>query len=184
MAIQDRMNKLKGQVDDLRKNYAKAVTDANKVVTKGLDTLADKEIKAIKKTYEDALRDLKKATDKGNVRDIAQAQAKVLKSTMDRVVKSARDSATLISKTSKDVAKIMQSANSVAAKKATAAKKPAAKKPAARKKPAAKKPAAKKPAAKKAAPRKKAAAKKPATAKAAGGGARGSTRTRRTAAKK
>ncbi|MGB1581587.1 MAG: phasin family protein, partial [Nevskiales bacterium] len=75
MAIQDQITKVRSQVDDLRKTYAKAVTDANKVISKNLDKMADQQLKDIKKTYEDAIKGLQSATKKGNVKDIAQAQA-------------------------------------------------------------------------------------------------------------
>ena len=128
MANQNAVSKGKAAVDELRKTYAKALTDANKVISKNLDKMADQQLKDIKKTYEDAIKGLQSATKKGNVRDIAQAQAKVLQSSVDRVVKSARDSVKLISDTGRELSKILQTTNTTATKKAKATTSSAAKK--------------------------------------------------------
>lgn len=110
MTIQTRVNKLRGQLTQLRKNYASAAASANKVVAKGLEKLADKELTAIRGHYEAALKGLKAANRKGNLRDVAQAQAKVLQSTLDRVMNSARDSVSIITQTSRELAKVLQNA--------------------------------------------------------------------------
>lgn len=185
MAVKSQVDKIKDQVKQLRKAYADTVASANKAVSKGLEKLADQELKAVRKHYEEAIKDLKKAGKKGNVRDVAKAQAKVLQNSLDQVVKSARDSVNIISSTSNELADILKKASKEAT--ATTGKKPAAKKPAA-KKPAVKRPAAKKPAAKKATAS-KGAAKKPAAKKAtarksAATGAKPATRKRATARKK
>lgn len=131
MTIQSRVNQIKGQIEQLRKNYASAAAEANKAVVKGLEKLADKELNAIRSHYEEALKGLKAASNKGSLRDIAQAQVKVLQKTLDRVVASARDSVKIINDTSKQVAKALQAAVKAVPAKAPAAKKPATKRKAA-----------------------------------------------------
>lgn len=146
MTIQTRVNKLRGQLTQLRKNYASAAASANKVVVKGLEKLADKELNAIRGHYEAALKGLKAANRKGNLRDIAQAQAKVLQATLDRVMSSARDSVSIITATSRELAKVLQNALKAAPAKAAPAKKAASPK---RKAPVARKSGGARPAARK-----------------------------------
>ncbi len=110
MAIQDRIQKIRGQIKQLRKNYASAVASANRVVTTGIEKLAEQELQAVRSHYEDAIKGLKDASRKGNVRDIAQAQVKVLQGTLENIIKSARDSISIITGTSRDLAQVLQKA--------------------------------------------------------------------------
>lgn len=110
MAIQDRIEKIRGQIKQLRKNYASAVASANRVVTTGIEKLAEQELKAVRAHYEQAIKGLKDASRKGNVRDIAQAQVKVLQGTLENIIKSARDSISIITGTSRDLAQVLQKA--------------------------------------------------------------------------
>ncbi len=110
MAIQDRINKIRGQLKQLRKNYASAMASANRVVTGGVERLAEQELNAVRAHYEQAIKGLKAASQKGNVRDIAQAQVKVLQGTLENVIQSARDSISIITGTSRELAKVLQKA--------------------------------------------------------------------------
>ncbi len=110
MAIQDRIDQIAGQIRKLRKNYTSAAASANKVVSGGIERLADQELKAVRRHYEQAVKGLKDASNKGNVRDIAQAQVKVLQGTLENIIQSARDSISIITSTSRDLAKVLQNA--------------------------------------------------------------------------
>lgn len=110
MAIQDRIDQIAGQIKKIRKNYASAAASANKVVSGGIERLADQELKAVRRHYEQAVKGLKDASNKGNVRDIAQAQVKVLQGTLENIIQSARDSIAIVTSTSRDLAKVLQKA--------------------------------------------------------------------------
>lgn len=110
MTIQDRIDQIAGQIKQLRKNYTSAAASANKVVSGGIERLADQELKAVRRHYEQAVKGLKDASTKGNVRDIAQAQVKVLQGTLENIIQSARDSIAIITSTSRDLAKVLQHA--------------------------------------------------------------------------
>lgn len=178
---QNRIAELRKDVDQLRKSYTKAMSSANKAVYKGIERLADHELAAIKKHYEEALKNLRKLRKGGDARDIATEQLRLLQDTIDRIMKNARESMKILDDTRKqiaaDIRKSLDDSKKPAAKKAKTtrktAKKTAGAKKTTRKKTAKKAPAkrtttrkssaaktAKKPTAKKTPAKKPAAARK------------------------
>lgn len=163
---ENKVAKLRKDVDKLRKSYTGAMSSANQAVQGGFEKLVEHELTAIKTHYEAALKNLKQLRKGGDPKDLATAQLKLLQETIDRIMNNARESLSILDETRKqisaDVRKELEATESkpAATRKTTtprkttaAAKKPATRKAPAKKttarKPAARKPAAKKPAAKK-----------------------------------
>ncbi|MAA73942.1 MAG: hypothetical protein CMN28_04485 [Salinisphaeraceae bacterium] len=186
---QNRVAKLRKDVDKLRKSYTGAMSSANSAVQDGFERLVEHELTAIKTHYEAALKNLKQLRKGGDPRDLATAQLKLLQETIDRIMNNARESLTILDETrrkiSEDVRRELDATGQPAA--ATPAARPAPKKRAAttrrktagstaarkttaRKSTATKKTAAKKTAARKPAAAKTTAAKKPSASKSAATG--------------
>lgn len=100
---QNRIAELRKEVDQLRKSYTGAMSSANKAVYKGIERLAEHELAAIKKHYEEALKNLKKLRKGGDPRDIATAQLKLLQDTIDRIMQNARESMSILDDTRKQI---------------------------------------------------------------------------------
>ncbi|MDN5937431.1 MAG: TIGR01841 family phasin [Salinisphaera sp.] len=170
MATQaSKVTQLRKDVEKLRKSYTNAMVSANKAAYDGIDKLAEHELAAIKKHYEEALKNVRSLRKGGDPRDVASAQLRLLQETIDRILKNARQSLTILEKTRKkiaaDVRRDLQTARKAPASKAATSSSAAKKKPAARK--TAAKPAARKTSSARAASTKTTAKRSPAKKTAA-----------------
>ena len=67
----NRISKLRKDVDKLRKNYTGAFTSANRAVYDGIEQLAEHELAALKTHYEEAIKSLKTLRKGGAPRELA-----------------------------------------------------------------------------------------------------------------
>ena len=95
----NRITKLRKDVEKLRKNYTGAFTSANRAVYDGIEQLAEHELAAIKTHYEQAISSLKTLRKGGAPRELAVAQLQLIQDTIDRIMSNARESMAILDST-------------------------------------------------------------------------------------
>ena len=110
MAAKERLNELKQQLERLRKDSFNVVANANKIVSQGVQKLADKELKALNDYYKSALASIKSAR-RDNLKGVAQHQLDLLQDTVNQVISHARESMSIVADTRAELAKLVQKSN-------------------------------------------------------------------------
>ncbi|MDE0852978.1 MAG: phasin family protein [Nevskia sp.] len=108
MAAKQHLDKLKQQIEQLRKDSLGVVASANKIVYNGVQKLADRELKALNDYYRNALDSIRKA-NKSDIRGLAQQQLDLLQETVNQVISHARESMGIVAETRAELAKLVQS---------------------------------------------------------------------------
>ncbi|MDT0618728.1 TIGR01841 family phasin [Salinisphaera sp. P385] len=122
---ESRATQLRKEVDKLRKSYTKAMTSTNKAVFDGIERLAEHELNAIKKHYEEALKNIKSLRKGGDPRDIATSQLRLMQDTIDRIMANARESLQILDKTRQQINEEIRKSLNDTGQAATGAKKTA-----------------------------------------------------------
>ncbi|MDT0635161.1 TIGR01841 family phasin [Spectribacter hydrogenoxidans] len=120
---ESRATQLRKEVDKLRKSYTKAMTSTNKAVFDGIERLAEHELNAIKKHYEEALKNIKSLRKGGDPRDIATSQLRLMQDTIDRILANARESLQILDKTRQQINEEIRKSLNDTGQAATGAKK-------------------------------------------------------------
>ena len=109
MAANNKLDRIRSQLEKLRKDSLEMVVAANKIVYQGVQRVTDHELKSLNDTYQSALRSLKKARSGGNFKDVAGRQIDVLQDTVNRVIASAREAMEIVAETREELTKMMHS---------------------------------------------------------------------------
>lgn len=109
MAASNKLDRIRSQLEKLRKDSLDMVVAANKIVYQGVQRVTDHELKALNDTYQVALHSLKKARSGDNLKDVAGKQIDVLQDTVNRVIASAREAMGIVADTREELTKLMQS---------------------------------------------------------------------------
>jgi len=107
MAAKQHLDQLKHQIERLRKDSLDVVANANKIVSGGVQKLADRELKALNDYYRSALNSIKNA-NKSDIRGLAQQQLDLLQDTVNQVISHARESLGIVAETRAELAKLVQ----------------------------------------------------------------------------
>ena len=92
----NRITRIRKDIDKLRRNYTGAFASANRAVYHGIEQLAEHELAAIRTHYEEAHENLKQLRRGGSPRDLAASQLELLQQTVDRILDNARESLTIL----------------------------------------------------------------------------------------
>ncbi|MDB5987613.1 MAG: phasin family protein [Nevskia sp.] len=107
MAANARFHQLKRQVEKLRKDSLDLVASANKILYRGVQKLADKELKALNAYYKSAVASIKQA-DKADIKGAAKEQIDLLQETVNTVIGHARESLAVVAEARNEIAKLVQ----------------------------------------------------------------------------
>jgi ribosome recycling factor len=107
MAAKQRLDQLKQQIDRLRRDSLDVVANANKIVSGGVQKLADRELKALNDYYHSAIDSIRSA-NKGDLRGLAHQQLDLLQDTVNQVISHARESLGIVAETRAELAKLVQ----------------------------------------------------------------------------
>jgi hypothetical protein len=107
MAAKQHLNQLKHQIEQLRKDSLSVVANANKIVSSGVQKLADRELKALNDYYRGALNSIKNA-NKNDLRGLAHEQLDLLQETANQLISHARESLGIVAETRAELAKLVQ----------------------------------------------------------------------------
>ena len=98
------LDQLKTSFDKLRKESFDAVGQANKIVTQGVQRLAEHELKALNDTYKSVLASIKSSKSGDSIKDLASKQLDIMQDTITRLISSARESLTIVADTRQELA--------------------------------------------------------------------------------
>jgi hypothetical protein len=107
MAAKQHLDQLKRQIEQLRRESLDIVGKANRIVSGGVQKLADRELKALNDYYRSALGSIRNA-NKGDLRGLAQQQLDLLQETVNQVISHARESLGIVAETRAELAKLVQ----------------------------------------------------------------------------
>lgn len=99
---------LKTSIDKIRKESLEVVGQANKIVTQGVQRLAEHELKALNDTYKNVLVSLKAAKSGDSVKDLASKQLDLMQDTVNRLITSARSSLGIVADTRQELLGLVQ----------------------------------------------------------------------------
>ncbi len=99
---------LKTSIDKIRKDSLEVVGQANKIVTQGVQRLAEHELKALNDTYKNVLVSLKAAKGGESVKDLAAKQLDLMQDTVTRLISNARDSLGIVADTRQELVNLVQ----------------------------------------------------------------------------
>jgi hypothetical protein len=99
---------LKTSIEKIRKDSVEVVGQANKIVTQGVQRLAEHELKALNETYRHVLASLKARKSGDSVRDLAARQLDLMQDTVNRLIGSAKDSLAIVADTRQELAGLVQ----------------------------------------------------------------------------
>ena len=102
------LDNLKTSIDKIRKDSLEVVGQANKIVSQGVQRLADHELKALNDTYKNVLSSLKSAKGGESVKDMAAKQLDLMQETVTRLIASAKDSLGIVAETRQELAGLVQ----------------------------------------------------------------------------
>ncbi|HEU0198062.1 MAG TPA: phasin family protein [Nevskiaceae bacterium] len=108
MVAKSTLNNIRSRIERLRKDSVDTATAANKIVSKGVQRIADNELKALNDTYKATLKSLKQARGTGSPRDVAARQIDVLQDTANRLIASARDALGVAAQTRTELMQLMR----------------------------------------------------------------------------
>lgn len=99
---------LKTSIDKIRKDSLEVVGQANKIVTQGVQRLAEHELKALNDTYKNVLASLKSSKSGDSVKDMATKQLDLMQETVTRLIGTAKDSLGIVSDTRQELVGLVQ----------------------------------------------------------------------------
>lgn len=99
---------LKTSIDKIRKDSLEVVGQANKIVTQGVNRLAEHELKALNDTYKSVLSSLKASKSGDSVKDMASKQLDLMQDTVTRLIGTAKDSLGIVSETRQELVGLIQ----------------------------------------------------------------------------
>jgi hypothetical protein len=102
------LNQLKTSIEKLRKESLDVVGQANKIVSQGVQRLADHELKALNETYKNVLSALKASKGGESVKDMAAKQLDLMQDTVNRLIASANDSLAIVADTRQELTGLVQ----------------------------------------------------------------------------
>lgn len=107
MAANNRLDQLKSQIERLGRDSVDVVGNANRVVYKGIQKLAEQELKALNDYYKGAIDSLKSTRKGSSLKDVAAKQIDLMQETVNRVISHARESMSIIADTRSELAKLV-----------------------------------------------------------------------------
>ena len=99
---------LKTSIDKIRKDSLEVVGHANKIVTQGVQRLAEHELKALNETYKNVLASLKSSKSGDSVKDLAAKQLDLMQDTVTRLIGTAKDSLGIVADTRQELLGLVQ----------------------------------------------------------------------------
>jgi len=99
---------LKTSIEKIRKDSLEVVGQANKIVSQGVQRLAEHELKALNETYKNVLSSLKASKSGDSVKDVAAKQLDLMQDTVTRLISSAKDSLSIVADTRQELAGLVQ----------------------------------------------------------------------------
>jgi len=108
MAVTNRIDQIRTQLENLRKDSLDMVVAANKIVYQGVQRVADHELKALNDTYRAALGSLKKVKRDDSLKSVTSKQIDVLQEAANRIIASAREALEIVAETRLELTKLMQ----------------------------------------------------------------------------
>lgn len=103
-----RLNDLKTSFDKLRKDSFEVVGQANKIVSQGVQKLAEHELKALNDTYQSVLSTLKSSKAGDSVKDVAAKQLDAMQDAITNLIASARHSLDIVADTRQELSSLLQ----------------------------------------------------------------------------
>ena len=99
-----RFDQIKTSFDKLRRDSLEVVGNANKIVSQGVQRLADHELKALNETYKTLLASLKDAKNGDSIKDAAAKQLDVMQDSVNKLIASTRESIGILADTRQELA--------------------------------------------------------------------------------
>ncbi|MES2682051.1 MAG: phasin family protein [Pseudomonadota bacterium] len=99
---------LKTSIEKIRKDSLEVVGQANKIVSQGVQRLAEHELKALNDTYKNVLSSLKASKSGDSVKDMASKQLDLMQDTVTRLISTAKDSLSIVADTRQELAGLVQ----------------------------------------------------------------------------
>lgn len=110
----NRVTQWRDEVEKMRKNYSEALVSTNKAVYAGMGEIANQQLTAVKKHYEEALKSLQTLRKGGTPRELAGTQLQMLQDALDRTIKDARETLDILEKTRTRVSEELRKSNDAA----------------------------------------------------------------------
>lgn len=104
-----RFDQIKTSFDKLRKDSLDVVSTANKIVSQGVQRLAEHELKALNDTYKTVVASLKDAKKGDSIKDVAGKQLDVMQESVNKLIASTRESIGIIADTRQELAALVSS---------------------------------------------------------------------------
>jgi len=104
-----RFDQIKTSFDKLRKDSLDVVSTANKIVSQGVQRLAEHELKALNDTYKTVLAALKDAKKGDSIKDVAGKQLDIMQDSVNKLIASTRESIGIIADTRHELATLVSS---------------------------------------------------------------------------
>jgi len=102
-----RFDQIKTSFDKLRKDSLDVVSSANKIVSQGVQRLAEHELKALNETYKTVLASLKDAKKGDSIKDVAGKQLDVMQDSVNKLIASTRESIGILADTRQELASLV-----------------------------------------------------------------------------
>ncbi len=99
---------LKTSIEKIRKDSLEVVVQANKIVTQGVQRLAEHELKALNDTYKNVLASLHAAKSGESIKDLAAKQLDLMQDTVNRLISGARHSLSIVADTRQELVGLVQ----------------------------------------------------------------------------
>lgn len=108
MAAAKKIDRIRTQLEKLRKDSLDMVVAANKIVYQGVQRVADHELKTLNDTYRTALSSLKQVKRSDGIKGTTSKQIDVLQETVNRIIASAREALDIVAETRQELTRLMQ----------------------------------------------------------------------------
>lgn len=108
MDAANKLDRMRAQLEKLRKDSLDTVVAANKIVYQGVQRVADHELKTLNDTYRAALGSLKQVKRSDGLKGVAGKQVDVLQDAANRIIASARESLEIVAETRQELTKMIQ----------------------------------------------------------------------------
>lgn len=102
------IRELTEQFEQLRRDSVAKAEKANRIVTKAVRKIADKELKALEEYYEAVTVSIRSARKGDSVKDLAQHQLDLMQATVAKLIDGARDSLQVIAQAREELTRLLQ----------------------------------------------------------------------------
>lgn len=102
------IDQFRDQFDKLRKESIETVATANRIVSKGVQKLADKELNALNDYYQELVSQVKSARRGESIKDLAARQLDLMQDTVNKVIANARESFATVAEVRDELTKLVQ----------------------------------------------------------------------------